>query len=87
MKTEAQKSSFIAKTRNLAKSMQEFKLALDEYTATDAGNVLIEADFGGVNAGLLPADMVAFMGAVVIPVVAVIDGVGVNTIIENYKNV
>lgn len=84
MKTEAQISAFIAKGRNLAKEMQIFRELAQEYTATDAGNVITDADFTGINEGLVLTDMTNFQ-TVIGQVVDIMDGVGKETVIQTYK--
>lgn len=85
MKTEAQINAFIAKGRDLAKRVKEFEELSDEYTATDAGNVIVDADFTGINEGLTNADMVNFQASVVNPIVSAISGASVQTTIQTYK--
>lgn len=84
MKTEAQISAFIAKGRNLAKEMQIFRELAQEYTATDAGNVITDADFTGINEGLVLADLTNFQ-TLVNEVIAVLDVAGKETVIQTYK--
>lgn len=87
MNTTQQKESFIARTRQAALEILEIHELLAEYTATDAGNVITDADFVGINEGIVTSDMTSFIGSVLTPVKAILDGAGVDTVTETYKAV
>ncbi len=94
MKTNAQKSAYIAKHRDAARTVLAFIDLVEEYVATDAGNALVDGDFIDINAGIVVADLISFE-TILANIVKVVQGealtlgtvAGTLTVIENYKNV
>lgn len=88
MKTTAQKETFIARARALAAMLLEAEALNDEYVAVDAGNVLIDDDFSGRNAGIEKNTFVnIFGGNIMTPLLAIVNTEGVKTILHQLKAV
>lgn len=88
MKTTQQKEVFIEAGRDLAAAILKAEVLNNEYVATDAGNVLVDGDFIGTNAGIVKNDFVALFGSeVMTPLLAILDTVGVKTVLQGLKSV
>ncbi len=74
-----QKEQIIAETRKAAQMLLQCEVMGEQYTAGDLGNVLVDGDFSGVNAGITKAEFVAFYGTPLTDVLALLGKAGMKT--------
>lgn len=82
MKTTGQKKDNIARTRKAAQMLLECRTLNEEYVYGDLGNVLVDGDFTDEDSGIILTDYVAFYGATMTAIMALLDTPGIESVLS-----